>query len=188
MVSALLPTYARADLAFERGDGAWLTSTSTANNVDATAAEPYVVTRDSRLADSRWLGGTSVVCIAVDPASSVLYAGTTVGVRTSPDGGATWTRLDNGLTNRNVQALAVAGSTVLAGIGSGVFESVDGGATWTATARGIPAVSVSAVAIGAPGTFYAATVQGLFATGDGGAIGIAIVSLIASARNSYVAP
>ncbi|MEN3289407.1 MAG: acetylornithine/N-succinyldiaminopimelate aminotransferase, partial [Bradyrhizobium sp.] len=27
MVSALLPTYARADLAFERGDGAWLTST-----------------------------------------------------------------------------------------------------------------------------------------------------------------
>ncbi|HZY11492.1 MAG TPA: aspartate aminotransferase family protein, partial [Beijerinckiaceae bacterium] len=27
MASALLPTYARADLAFERGDGAWLTST-----------------------------------------------------------------------------------------------------------------------------------------------------------------
>jgi acetylornithine/N-succinyldiaminopimelate aminotransferase len=27
LVSALLPTYARADLAFERGDGAWLTST-----------------------------------------------------------------------------------------------------------------------------------------------------------------
>jgi acetylornithine/N-succinyldiaminopimelate aminotransferase len=28
VASALLPTYARADLAFERGDGAWLTSTS----------------------------------------------------------------------------------------------------------------------------------------------------------------
>ncbi len=28
MSSALLPTYARADLAFERGDGAWLTTTT----------------------------------------------------------------------------------------------------------------------------------------------------------------
>ena len=28
MTSALLPTYARTDLAFEQGDGAWLTSTA----------------------------------------------------------------------------------------------------------------------------------------------------------------
>ncbi|MGB6709573.1 MAG: aminotransferase class III-fold pyridoxal phosphate-dependent enzyme, partial [Methylocella sp.] len=34
MISPLLPTYARIPLAFERGDGAWLTSTAGARFLD----------------------------------------------------------------------------------------------------------------------------------------------------------
>lgn len=37
MTSHLLPTYARADLAFERGEGAWLTATDGAQYLDFAA-------------------------------------------------------------------------------------------------------------------------------------------------------
>jgi hypothetical protein len=43
---------------------AWLTSARRAKIVDATAAEPYVVTSDRRFADSSWLGGTRLGTLA----------------------------------------------------------------------------------------------------------------------------
>jgi hypothetical protein len=43
---------------------AWLTSASNAKSVEATAADPYVVMRLIRFADSRWLGGTRLGTLA----------------------------------------------------------------------------------------------------------------------------
>ena len=73
--------------------------------------------------------------LVIDPRNpNTLYAATTGnGVFKSSDGGASWIRFSDGLTNRNVQALALApgasGQNILyAGTaGGGIFKSLDDG-------------------------------------------------------------
>src|SRR5215467_14841789 len=73
--------------------------------------------------------------IAVDPhGSGIIFIGTNAGgVRRSVDGGITWSAVNTGLTNLDVERLAIDASgpqTVSAGTGGGLFKTVDGGATW----------------------------------------------------------
>ena len=74
-----------------------------------------------------------VQCIAVDPASKAIYAGTEgEGVFKSRDGGATWTAAGK-LGRVSVQFLRIDpdGSTIDAAVWKkGVFRSTDGGVTW----------------------------------------------------------
>ncbi len=71
--------------------------------------------------------GGSAVCFAVSEAN--LYAGTEHGgVFLSTNNGASWTAVNNGLTNKKVYSMAVSGKNVFAGTyGGGVFLSTDNG-------------------------------------------------------------
>ena len=84
---------------------------------------------DNGLADLRDLGLT-VTAIVIDPASSnILYAGFSGGgVFKSSDGGANWSRLNDGLANLDVRSLVMApgtSHTVYAGTSGGLFRIID---------------------------------------------------------------
>ena len=51
---------------------------------------------------------------------------------------STWTPVNNGLTNTDINALAINGSDIFAGTDIGVFLSTDTGATWTPVNYGLP--------------------------------------------------
>ena len=100
----------------------------------------------------------AVGAIAVDPhGSGIIFIGTNAGgIRRSVDGGITWSAVNTGLTNLDVERLAIDASgpqTVYAGTGGGLFKTVDGGATW----QNVPAIGGS-VALAAdpsrPGVIY----------------------------------
>ena len=87
------------------------------------------------------LGGTFAA--AFDPSnSSVVYAGTTIGVARSADSGRTWTRASSGLPQNRVNSLLADSAhpgTVLAGTVSGLYRTADSGATWNPFGSGLPA-------------------------------------------------
>jgi len=67
-----------------------------------------------------------------------LFAGTyTNGVFLSTNNGISWTPVNSGLTNVNVQALAASGSNLFGGTGDGVFLTADNGGSWTAVNSGL---------------------------------------------------
>jgi hypothetical protein len=84
---------------------------------------------DNGLADLRDLG-SNMTAIVIDPASSnILYAGVSGGgVFKSSDGGANWSRFNDGLANLDVRSLVVApgaGHTIYAGTSGGIFRIID---------------------------------------------------------------
>jgi len=101
----------------------------------ATSASQSVFKSDDGGATWRLLGGISgVVCLGIDPKSpSTVYAGTSHGIRSSRDGGESWSGA--GLREKSVSALAVdpmTPSNVYAVAGETVYKSTDSGTTWTA--------------------------------------------------------
>ena len=119
--------------------------------------------------------------LAIDPATpSTIYAGLaefagvqTGGVIKSVDRGATWARMNTGLTDLEVYALAidpVASATVYAGTGSGVFKSIDGGASWALAGTGAgEEARVVVIDPAAPSSVWVGTHVGVFHSIDGGA-------------------
>jgi photosystem II stability/assembly factor-like uncharacterized protein len=74
--------------------------------------------------------GANMTAIVIDPVdSNILYAGVSGGgVFKTSDGGATWSRLNQGLTNLDVRSLAIApggGHKLYAGTSNGLFRIVD---------------------------------------------------------------
>jgi|GEM_PF-1721267 len=113
----------------------------------------------------------------------IYYAG---GVFKSTNGGASWIAVNTGLTNPNINALAVSPSyvsdhTLFAGtLGSGVyyaggvFKSTNGGASWSAVNTGPTNLAVYALALSSgyasDHTIFAGTYGGgVFKSTDGGA-------------------
>jgi photosystem II stability/assembly factor-like uncharacterized protein len=90
----------------------------------------------------------------------------------SSDGGATATRVDDGsLLGRNLAAIAAPGSgVVLTGSGRGIHRTEDAGATWAPANLGIREVYPSSLAVDPtdPSVVFAASMQGLFESRDGG--------------------
>ena len=108
----------------------------------------------------------------MDPsAPATLYAGTVGGVFKSTNGGGSWTAINTGLTNTEVQALAIdpsAPGTLYAGTyGGGVFKSTDAGVSWTAMNAGLATPNVTALAIdpSLPTKLYAGTDVGVYDIG-----------------------
>jgi photosystem II stability/assembly factor-like uncharacterized protein len=60
-----------------------------------------------------------------------IFAGTKTGVFLSTDDGANWELINTGLTNINVNALAISGSSLFVGSNNGVFIFTDNGMNWT---------------------------------------------------------
>ena len=96
--------------------------------------------------------------LAVD--GSDLYAGTWQGgIFLSTNSGASWVAVDSGLTDWQIQALAVFGSNIVASGMGGVFISSDSGAYWTPINSGLTssigclAVSDTILFAGAGGVF-----------------------------------
>jgi photosystem II stability/assembly factor-like uncharacterized protein len=120
--------------------------------------------------------GGWIYALAVDPTTpTTLYAGTYGGgVFKSTDGGATWSAVNTGLTNKSVWALAIdptAPNTLYAGTYGGVFKSTNGGASWSAVNSGLTNTAVFALAIDPTdsNTLYAGTYGGgVFKSINGG--------------------
>ncbi|MCX6563821.1 MAG: hypothetical protein NTU60_09475, partial [Candidatus Aminicenantes bacterium] len=69
--------------------------------------------------------------LAIDPATSALYAGTARGFQRSPDGGATWTQV-SALDYTSIVAQPTNPTTLFAISGGWIRKSVDGGESWAA--------------------------------------------------------
>jgi photosystem II stability/assembly factor-like uncharacterized protein len=88
--------------------------------------------------------------------SGILYAGTAIGLFRTQDGGATWTRISQGIpAGEAVFAVAFSPSsakTVYAGVATpfeqaGVFKSVNGGLSWTFSGRGLSGLLIESLAV-----------------------------------------
>ncbi len=100
-----------------------------------------------------------------------VYAGTKHGVFSSSDTGTTWVEISTGLSNRNIQALAIAAGRLFAGTaGGGIFRSPDNGANWESANHGLTDLDVRSVAFSFPlRTLLAGTPAGVFRSSDSGA-------------------
>ena len=61
--------------------------------------------------------------------------------------GSSWTAIDSGLTNTNINALAVNGTSLFAGTNGGVYLSTNNGTSWTQVNANLTDTSVSSLAI-----------------------------------------
>jgi hypothetical protein len=104
------------------------------------------------------------------PGDTALFAGTYGdGVFLSNNGGAAWTQINNGLTNKDVLALAVSGSTLFAGtFVGGVFYSNDKGASWASVKTGISATATVQGFTVYGGAVFAGTAYGVYVTINSG--------------------
>jgi photosystem II stability/assembly factor-like uncharacterized protein len=90
------------------------------------------------------VGGTSdLYSLTLDPTSGVLWAATEDGLLKSSDGGASWTKSDEGSGRYYLKTIAIDprdSSHLLAGAGGdGIHRSVNGGASWTPSSEGLSA-------------------------------------------------
>lgn len=133
-----------------------------------------------------------ITSLQIDPVRPrILYAVTSSGLFRSADSGEHWTERDAGLpegAQGSVAALDIDPDhpgTLYAGVSSNTFQSIpmvykttDGGGGWTVLA-GIEGPGLYAFARqSSTGALYAATLQGLFVTRDGGATWTLVNDLI----------
>lgn len=135
---------------------------------------------------------------------STMYAcGLDQGVFKTTDSGVSWTQINNGILNIQVQALAICKNTPQVlyagtnyGTNEGVYKSTDGGGSWTQVNTGIaePAggIGIQALMVNPndPNIAYCAVfsgvadaVNGLYKTTDGGANWFPIVNGIGAIKN-----
>jgi hypothetical protein len=81
--------------------------------------------------------GGDVRDVAID-AAGTLYAGASgnSGLFRSSDGGTTWSEINNGISPRSINALAISGTTVIAGGTGGVYRTTNNGAAWSVDTLG----------------------------------------------------
>ena len=118
--------------------------------------------------------GVDIVDLVIDPLTpATLYAATSGGAFKSTNGGGSWSAVNSGLANTNVQAIAIhptTPATLYAGISGGAFKSTNGGGSWSAINSGLANTDVKAIAIDSttPATLYAGTSGGVFKSTNGG--------------------
>jgi photosystem II stability/assembly factor-like uncharacterized protein len=116
-----------------------------------------------------------VMSYAVSPDNEQqIVVGTEAGIRTSSDGGASWSPLVDVFQGESVNAIAVDpndSATLVAGLPAGAFRSTDGGQTWTPVNDGIRiSTFVQSLATDPtdPSIVYAGTQGGIWRSADGG--------------------
>lgn len=121
--------------------------------------------------------GGQVLSLAVDPKTpSILYAGTETGLFRSSDAGASWSAINDGLTNVMVTDVAVDPVTTsnvyaVTRYPGGVFKSTDSGRSWSLVRYLPPEGQEGVVAIDPadPRIVFVANTFGLLKSVDGGA-------------------
>ena len=119
----------------------------------------------------------SLLAVPDGAGGSRLYSGQIYVWRTD-DNGASWSRLNNGLTDPNAPVLIAVPKgpgayDLLVGTNAGVFRSTDNGMSWTPINNGITNLSIFALATGPNGSggtnYYAGAYHGdVFLSSDGG--------------------
>lgn len=112
-------------------------------------------------------GGTGSLTISGPNLLAATRTGVYLSSRDSNGVGLPWTAPNNGLTERNVSALATLGTQVFAGTVNGVFVSTNNGQSWTSVSNGLGNRVLTGLAVS--GTrVYAATQGGVYVTANGG--------------------
>ncbi|MCX6120778.1 MAG: T9SS type A sorting domain-containing protein [Ignavibacteriales bacterium] len=87
----------------------------------------------------------------------------------STDKGASWSALNNGLTNQYVISLVASGANLFAGTRSGVFLSTNDGGTWNSVSSGLSInTAVMSLAVSNTKLFAGTAGDGVFLSTDGG--------------------
>jgi len=117
------------------------------------------------------LGVNSLVADPMKPGT--VYAGTTNGLFKTTDAAASWTRIENGLTDHYISVLLIDPTNpniLYAGTRKGVHKTIDGGKTWGPSNEGLTTLNIRAMALSPlnPLIVYAGTNEsGLFRSTDG---------------------
>ena len=135
-------------------------------------ATAFLLYPDDRALSAQWVQtngpvGGHVLSVAIwEP---YLFTSVWSGFYRSPDGGASWTRLDMGLDNVDVTCLAVFDSVLYAGTNNGlVFHTSDHGSSWTALDL-VPAnVTILSIAITGTHIYLGAGGGGILRSLDNG--------------------
>ncbi|HZS05030.1 MAG TPA: Ig-like domain-containing protein [Blastocatellia bacterium] len=94
--------------------------------------------------------------------------GGTPQVYRSTNGGATWTLVNNGLTDDRIRTLFVSGTTLFAATeGGGVFRTADNGNNWSSANNGLQSNRVFSLGVSGS-NLYAGTDQGISVSTDNG--------------------
>jgi hypothetical protein len=98
-----------------------------------------------------------------------LFAGSQgQGIFLSTDNGSNWKKIDSGLTNKTVWALAFSGSNLFAGTSGGVFLSTNNGESWNAENNGLPNTSIYSIAVMGTNLFAGTCSDGVAGTSGRG--------------------
>lgn len=120
-------------------------------------------------ANAQWQGigpGGGIVRCFAKGGSSIFAATFGGGVFKTTDNGTVWDNINSGLTNTDVQGLAVtnSGDTVLAGTyNGGVFLSINGGTSWVSISSNLTGLGLLVQAVAIKGNkIFAGTSAGVF--------------------------
>jgi photosystem II stability/assembly factor-like uncharacterized protein len=99
---------------------------------------------------------------------NLIFVGLSIsGILVSSDNGKNWIEMNNGLTSRNVIAIAANDSYIYAGTTEGVFVSSDNGENWTEVNTGLTNLKIQELSISGS-TIYAGTSTGVFCSDNNG--------------------
>ncbi len=118
--------------------------------------------------DTEALGEFHVECFTVNETS--VFAGTKLGgVFRSKDHGATWTAVNEGLSDTDISVLAAAGETIFAGgRHTGMYRSDDNGDSWISINTGLPDSLPLTLAVSNGNVYTGFFDDGLFISTDDG--------------------
>ncbi len=127
------------------------------------------------------LGYSFQTAVAID---GVVFLGTDHGVYRSTNQGVNWNQINTGLTNQNIQDIAIqwsfngddvsyetsASTPVFVGTADGFFQGTLGGSSWTVSNTGLSSTNINDIEIDQWDltTLYVATSNGVFRSDDGG--------------------
>jgi photosystem II stability/assembly factor-like uncharacterized protein len=121
---------------------------------------------------SNWALGltTGVSSFAINNSNSNIFGGSNGGgVFRSTNNGNSWMAVNTGLSNKNVQSLAINSSGhIFAGTVDGIFRSLDNGNNWMPANAGLSNTNVQSLAINSNGHIFAGTAGGIFRSLDNG--------------------
>ena len=87
---------------------------------------------------------------------------------------AQWAAFNTGLTNNDVNALAVSGSNIFAGTAVGMFLSTNSGVSWTAINNGLTNTEIHAIAVSGTTIFAGTYGGGVFVSTNAGGLWTAV--------------